>query len=103
MSYPAALEGVWLGGGAQYCKHPDSLDSDSRFEITPTKRVGYEDWSEPVRVTLISRDPMAWKVHSKLHIDESTFDIVQIMLLGSGGRVLTVVSDGHSMTYFRCH
>lgn len=100
--YPAALQGIWLGQGSEYCKHPDSLDSDSRFEIAPNKLTGYEDWREPVSIQQISKGPQAWRVGSILHRDEYTFDIVEIMVLSSKGNVLTVVSDGHTKDYYRC-
>ena len=100
--YPAALQGTWLGQGPEYCKHPDSGDSDSRFEIAPSKLTGYEDWQEPVSIQQISKDPKAWRVVSILHRDEYTFDIVNIMVLGSKGNVLTVANEEHSKAYFRC-
>lgn len=100
--YPTVLQGVWLGQGPEYCQHPDSGDSDSRFEIAPKKLTGYEDWQEPVRIQQISKDPKAWKVGSILHRDEYTFDIVEIMVLSSKDSMLTVVSDGHTKAYFRC-
>lgn len=100
--YPAALHGVWLGSGPEYCKHPDSEGSDSRFVIAQSKLTGYEDWSEPVRIQQISKEPRAWKVASTLHRDGYTYDLVDIMLLSSKGSVLTVVSEKKSMAYYRC-
>lgn len=100
--YPAALHGVWLGEGFEYCKNPDSLDSDSRFEITATKLTGYEDWQKPVGVQQVSKDPQAWRVVSVLHRDGYTFDTVDLMVLSSKGHVLTVVNKEHSKAYFRC-
>lgn len=100
--YPTALHGVWLGEGAEYCKHPDSLDSDSRFVIAATKLTGYEDWQKPVSVRQISKAPQAWRVVSIQYRDGYTFDIVDIMVLRNKGSVLTIVSDEHSRSYFRC-
>ncbi|KRA75936.1 hypothetical protein ASD78_08235 [Lysobacter sp. Root667] len=100
--YPAALHGVWLGSGPEYCKHPDSEGSDSRFVIAQSKLTGYEDWSEPVHIQQISKTPQAWRVASTLHRDDYTFDQVSIMLLSNKGGVLTVVSEKNSMAYYRC-
>lgn len=102
--YPAALHGVWLGGaGGAYCKHPDSLDSDSRFEITPTKLTGYEHWNKPLRIVQLSKEPMAWKVVSRTYFDEQEFELEEIYVLSGQelGR-LTIVNVDQSKTYDRC-
>lgn len=100
--YPAALQGVWLGGRAEYCKLPDSLDSDSRFEVTPAKLIGYEHWNKPLRIVQISKSPLAWKVISKTHFDDKVFELEDIYVLSSKGSVLTVVSDEQTKDYYRC-
>lgn len=101
--YPAALKGVWLGEGAEYCKHPDSLGSDSRFEITPTKLVGYEHWNKPLRIVQISKVPMAWKVESRSYFEGSSVDTEEVYVLsGHKNRHLTVVNTSQSTTYDRC-
>lgn len=102
-TYPAVLQGIWLGEGQEYCKRADSLDSDSRFEITASKRTGYEDWNEPLSVVQISRSPQAWKIVSNLYINEEPMRIEEVFLLsGQDNGALTVVSSGHTMTYYRC-
>ena len=100
--YPAILQGIWLGEGREYCKHPDSLDSDSRFEITPINLIGYEHWNKPLRIVQISKAPMAWKVLARSYFDGSSVDMEDIYVLSSKARMLTVVSDGHTMAYYRC-
>lgn len=101
--YPAVLHGAWLGEGRDYCKRADSLDSDSRFEITAGKRTGYEDWNEPVSVVQISKDPQAWKIVSTLHINEDAMRIEEVFLIsGQDNGALTIVNRQQAMTYYRC-
>ncbi|RDZ25975.1 hypothetical protein DX914_19115 [Lysobacter silvisoli] len=79
------------------------MDSDSRFEITAQKRTGYEDWNEPLSVAQISKSPQAWKIVSNLYINEEPMRIEEVFLLsGQDNGALTVVSSGHTMTYYRC-
>lgn len=101
--YPAELHGIWEGG-VSVCKLPGNPDSDVRMEIGAGKLVDYEEWNEPVRVVQISRNPKAWKIVSKLHLDDGdVFDVEDIFLLSAedNGR-LTVVNSQTSMSYLRC-
>ena len=101
--YPAALHGIWLGEGREYCKHPDSLDSDSRFTITPAKLIGYEHWNKPLRIVQISKVPMAWKVASRSYFEGSSVDLEEVYVLsGYENRRLTVANTSQSTMYDRC-
>lgn len=101
--YPAALHGVWLGEGREYCKLPDSLDSDARFEISSAKLIGYEHWNKPLRIVQISKEPIAWKVISQTNFDGKVFDLEEIYVLsGYKNGVLTIVNIDQSKTYDRC-
>ncbi|WP_162349593.1 hypothetical protein [Pseudoxanthomonas gei] len=102
VSYPRQLLGIWQGGGST-CRLPGNLDSDSRMEITPTKLVDYEQWNEPLVVLQISKKPQAWKVKSRLHIDEQAYDQYEIYVLsGTDKATLTVIDQSRSATYARC-
>lgn len=101
-AYPKELLGVWQGGDVA-CRLPGNLDSDSRIEIKPDKLLDYEQWNEPKVVLQISRKPKAWKIKSRLHIDEDAMDQYEVFLLsGADDGVLTVVDSNTSMTYARC-
>lgn len=101
--YPVELHGVWLGGDPERCKSPDSLDSDVRFEVAPTKLTGYEHWNEPLRVIQISKSPLAWKVVSRLHVYEDASNLEEIFVLnGRANKHLTVINSDQSTTYWRC-
>ncbi|NDK39025.1 hypothetical protein DT603_09250 [Pseudoxanthomonas gei] len=73
------------------------------MEITPTKLVDYEQWNEPLVVLQISKKPQAWKVKSRLHIDEQAYDQYEIYVLsGTDKATLTVIDQSRSATYARC-
>lgn len=101
--YPAVLHGVWEAG-VPVCKLPGNPDSDVRMEIQAKKLVDYEEWNEPVRVVQISTNPRAWKIVSKLHLDDDVIQVEDIFVLSAedSGR-LTVVNNRTSMSYLRCN
>ncbi|WP_156087683.1 hypothetical protein [Lysobacter sp. Root667] len=100
--YPKVLHGVWQADFPT-CKLPGNLDSDVRIEIKPDKLIDYEQWNSPVRVIQISRSPQAWKISSRVHIDESTFDHEEIYALsGQDNGQLTIVDGNRAITYARC-
>lgn len=100
--YPNQLIGVWQGDG-DTCRLPGNLDSDTRMEIKPDKLIDYEQWNEPTVVLQISKKPLAWKIKSRLHIDEHVVDQYEIYALsGADQGVLTVVDESRSATYVRC-
>jgi hypothetical protein len=112
-TYPTQLHGVWQGDGST-CILPGNLDSDTRFEIKPDKLVGYEHWSEPTAVVQISRKPLAWKIKSRVHIDEHVIHHYEIYALSDSRlgmyalsdselRTLTVIDESRSKTYDRCN
>ena len=102
ISYPRQLIGVWQGGNTA-CPLPGNPDSDSRMVIRPNKLVDYEQWNEPVVVLQISKKPQAWKIKSRLYIDEYSVDQYEIYILsGSDKGTLTVVDQSSSATYVRC-
>ena len=101
--YPAALHGIWQGEGREYCNHPDAGDSDVRMEIKADKLIDYEQWNAPTRVVRLSRSPQAWKIHSRLNIDEHWIDTEEIFVLsGQDSGRLTIVDSNRSMSYSRC-
>ena len=103
VQYPKALHGVWLGEGMEYCKHPDSGDSDTRFEVTATKLTGYEHWNKPLSIVQVSKAPMAWKVVSRTYFDDASGELEEIYVLsGHQNRHLTIVNIDQSKTYDRC-
>jgi len=102
VSYPSQLIGVWQGGSAT-CTLPGNLDSDTRMDIRSNKLIDYEQWNEPMVVLQISKKPQAWKIKSRLHIDERSVDQYEIYILsGSDKATLTVVDQSRSATYARC-
>lgn len=101
--YPAALRDTWQGEGREYCNHPDAGDSDVRMTIEADKLIDYEQWNEPVSVMRLSRSPQAWKIRSRLHIDEHWSEIDEIFILsGQDSGRLTIVDSSRSMSYARC-
>lgn len=102
VKYPNQLIGVWQGGSTT-CTLPGNLDSDARMDIRPDKLIDYEQWNEPIVVLEISKKPQAWKIKSRLHIDEHSIDQYEIYILsGSDKSTLTVVDQSRSATYARC-
>lgn len=102
VSYPSQLLGIWQGG-SNTCRLPGNLDSDARMEIKPDKLLDYEQWNEPLVVLQISKQPLAWKIKSRLHIDEHSVDQYEIYILsGSDKGMLTVADKSRSATYVRC-
>ncbi|HYM85586.1 MAG TPA: hypothetical protein VET30_02510, partial [Pseudoxanthomonas sp.] len=100
--YPNQLLGVWQGDSTT-CRLPGNLDSDTRMEIKPDKLVDFEQWSEPLIVLQISKQPQAWRIKSRLHIDEHSYDQYEIYVLsGSDKGSLTVIDQNRSTTYVRC-
>ena len=101
-TYPTQLHGVWQGDGST-CILPGNLDSDTRFEIKPDKLVGYEHWNEPTVVVQISKNPLAWKIKSRLYIGEYVGDTYEIYALSDPSLgMLTAISDSGSASYVRC-
>ncbi|RZJ24125.1 MAG: hypothetical protein EON85_14770 [Brevundimonas sp.] len=101
-SYPAQLLGVWQGGG-NTCRLPGNPDSDVKMEITPGKLVDHEQWNEPLVVVQVSKQPQAWKIKSRLYIDESSYEQYELYVLsGSDKGTLTIIDKSRSMTYARC-
>lgn len=101
--YPAALHGIWEGGVSE-CKLPGNPDSDVRMEISAKELIDYEEWNEPVKVVQISKDPQAWRIVSKLHLDDGdVFEVADIFLISAEDNArLTVVNKQQSMSYLRC-
>jgi len=100
-SYPSQLHGIWQGG-SNTCLLPGNLDSDARMEIKPDKLIDYEQWNGPTAVSQISKKPLAWKIRSRLHIDEHWIDHHEIYALSSDLEFLTVIDESRSATYSRC-
>lgn len=100
--FPPELHGVWEGGVAS-CRKPGNLDSDQRIEIEPGKLLDYEQWQDLIDISPLSQEPRAWKVRSRLHIDEESREVVDIFLLsGEDDGLLTVVNNQQSTLYVRC-
>lgn len=101
--YPKELLGVWdVVPDQGRCKVSDE-GSDVRFELTPSRLIGYEDWAEPLSVVLISHRPKAWRIKSRLHIYEEAFEVYKIYSLPSKtDSVLAVVSSSQANVYDRC-
>ena len=100
--YPSQLHGVWQAAGNK-CVFPGDLESTSRFEIEPDKLVGYEHWNEPTVVVQISKNPLAWKIKSRLYIGEYVGDTYEIYALSDPSLgMLTAISDSGSASYVRC-
>jgi len=100
--YPSQLHGVWQGDG-DACRLPGNMDSDTRIEIASDKLVDYEQWNEPTAVLMISDKPQAWKIKSRLYIDDHSVDQDEIYALSSSDfGVLTVIDQSRSATYVRC-
>jgi len=103
VTYPKELLGVWdLRLGQDQCKVADE-GGDARFELTPSRLIGYEDWAEPLSVVLISHRPRAWRIKSRLHIYEEAIDVYEIYSLSDGPEpMLAVVDSSRSAVYERC-
>lgn len=102
--YPTPLHGFWLGEASVCPRDGEASDSDMQMHISADLLHGYEDVSKPTRVTLLSSDPMTWRVESLMDVGPSGFyeaNSVEIFILGKDA--LTVVAEGRGNTYKRCH
>lgn len=100
--FPPELHGVWEGGVTS-CKKPGNVDSDVRIEITDRELSGYEDSQDLLEITQVSVAPLAWKVRSRLHVYEETFELTEIFLIsGQDKGRLTIVNESQSTHYERC-
>lgn len=102
-AYPKELLGIWdLALGQGECKVSDE-GSDARFEVTPARMIGYEDWSEPLGVTFVSQKPKTWRIRTRLHIYEATHDHYEIYSLSGGiDPLLAVIDSSQAHVYQRC-
>lgn len=102
--YPTPLHGFWLSDAGECPRDGEASDSDMQMRISADFLHGYEDVSKPTRVTLLSSDPMTWRVESVMDVGPSGFyeaGSMEIFVLSKD--VLTVVAEGRANTYKRCH
>lgn len=100
--FPVELLGVWEGGVAS-CHKPGNLDSNQRIEIARHKLLDYEQWQELIQIAPLSKAPLAWKVRSRLHIDEHSSEVTDIFLISREDKgLLTIVNTNQSTHYRRC-
>lgn len=102
--YPKQLHGFWLDEASECPRDGEASDSDMQMHISADLLHGYEHVSKPTRVTLLSSDPMTWRVESVMDVGPSGFyevDFVEIFVLSKNA--LTVVAEGRGNTYTRCH
>ena len=99
-SMPKELQGVWQLG-YEPCNLPGNLDSDDRIEIKSRLILGYEDSSEPLKVTVVSKRPAAWRIEYLKEIDDYADRYSAIFAL-SGDHTLTVVDESRPAIYTRC-
>ena len=101
--YPEQLHGLWLGEANQCPRDGEPSDSDMQMHIDSDTLRGYEEVSKPTKVTLLSKDPMTWRIESVIDIGPSGFyekTTTDIFVLGKNG--LTVVAEGMGNSYWRC-
>ena len=101
--FPKQLHGMWLGEMSECPPAGEASDSDMQMHIDANTLGGYEDVSKPTKVTLLSSDPMTWRIESMIDTGPSGFyetDTTKIFVLGKEG--LTVVAEGRGNNYQRC-
>ena len=101
--FPEQLHGMWLGEMNNCPPAGEASDSDMQMHIYADILNGYEDVSKPTKVTLLSSDPMTWRIESMIDIGPSGFyekAATKIFVLSKEG--LTVVAEGRGNNYRRC-
>lgn len=101
--FPEQLHGMWLDNMSVCPPAGEASDSDMQMHIDANILGGYEDVSKPTKVTLLSSDPMTWRIESMIDIGPSGFyetATTKIFVLGKEG--LTVVAEGRGNNYQRC-
>lgn len=101
--FPKQLHGMWLGEMSDCPPAGEASDSDVQMHIDADLLYGYEDVSRPTRVTLISSDPMSWRIESMIDIGPSGFyETAATKIFVLGKERLTVVAEGRGSNYQRC-
>lgn len=103
VSYPEELHGFWIPASAACPQTGQSFDGDSAMHISAQFLQGYEDQSKPSAVELVSSEPLAWRIGSKMDVGPSGIyerGDPKIFVLGEGG--LTVASEFHADIYRKC-
>ena len=101
-TYPRPLVGVWMSG-IENCSINQTYDSERLIEVTPRLLIGYEQASKPTKVSLVSREPLAWRIESVLDVGPSgVFKTDDPRLFVLGTNRLTVATGHDVSVYTRC-
>lgn len=103
--YPREIRGHWIPsdflGIDSTCKLAERLESDSLIEIKAQVIVGYEESSKPLKVGLLSKQPMVWRITSVTDIGYGYEpDADAIYAIGKG--MLTVITTDRVTRYTKC-
>ena len=100
--YPSQIIGVWMSG-VESCNVNQTYDSERIMEVTPRLLIGYEQTNKPTKVSLVSQEPLAWRVDSMLDVGPSgVFEDDDPRLFVLGTDRLTVVTGHDVSVYVRC-
>lgn len=97
-SFPAPLQGVW----EPYlpCDTGETSDSDSRFEITRSQRLNYEEIEDIVSAELLTESPLTWRIVTTSDVGPPELEQPFIYVLKDDR---LAVNDGQSARmYARC-
>lgn len=97
-SFPVPLQGVW----EPYlpCDTGETSDSDSRFEITRSQRLNYEEIEDLVSAELLAESPLTWRIVTTSDVGPPELEQPFIYVLKDDR---LAVNDGQSARmYARC-
>lgn len=97
-AFPSPLTSVWEPGLP--CDTGETSDRDTRFEITATQRLNYEEIEDIVSAELLTESPLTWRIVTTSNVGPP--DLQQPFIYVLQGDLLAV-SDGQSARmYSRC-
>lgn len=97
-AFPVELRSVWEP--SLPCDTGETSDRDSRFEITATQRLNYEEIEDVVSAELLTQSPHAWRIVTTSNVGSPDLQQPRIYVLQGN---LLAVSDGQSARmYSRC-
>ncbi|HST43678.1 MAG TPA: hypothetical protein VLK29_00475 [Luteimonas sp.] len=98
-SFPTELQSVW--DPSVPCESAQTSDRDSRFEITRTQRLNYEEVEQITSAALLATSPKTWRIATTSSLGPDDLSQPRIYVLQDD---VLAVSDGQSArVYHRCN
>lgn len=97
-SFPEELRSFWEP--SLPCDGRETSDRDSRFQITATQRLNYEEIEDVVSTELLTQSPQTWRIVTTSNVGSPDLQQPRIYVLKKD---FLAVSDGQSARmYSRC-